>query len=309
MAYALAMTEVAKACGSTSVTMAVSNMVADAISAWGREDQALDHVPRIASAEYLAGAFALSEPGAGSDAGSLQTRAERRGAAYQLTGNKCWITSGDRAGIILVMAKTDPSAGSRGISTFLVRPGTDGLSVGRHEDKLGLRASSTVTLELDGVTVPEADRLGDEGVGFKVAMRALDGGRIGVAAQALGIAEGAVAEASRCLGERIPRSWTDRWRALEVDLESARLLVLRAAELKERALPFGRSASMAKLYTTEIANSVCHRVHAMMLEAGLEPTARIQRAVRDVRVTTIYEGTSEIQRLVIARSVMQGVAA
>lgn len=304
IAYALAMTEMAKACASTSVTMAVTNMVADAVYAWGTEEQALTHVSALASGRYLAGAFALSEPGAGSDAASLKATAVRYGEGYGLDGSKCWITSGDRAGLVLVMAKTDVAAGARGISTFLVDPATPGFSVGRKEDKMGLRGSTTVTLNLEDVRVPESARLGEEGSGFRVAMRALDGGRIGIAAQALGIGQAALEEAERILG-RCPSSLVEG----AAELDAARAMVLRASHLKEVGRPFGREASMAKLFSTEAANRVALAAHAAVAEAGEVPTPRLDRAVRDVRVTTIYEGTSEIQRLVIARKLFEAVPA
>jgi len=302
--YALAMTEMARACASTSVTMAVTNMVADAVHAWGTEDQALQHVPAIAKGRYGAGAFALSEPGSGSDAASLKATAARQGETYVLNGSKCWITSGDRAGIVLVMAKTDPAAGARGISTFVVDPETEGFAVGRHEDKMGLRGSSTVTLSLEDLRVPVAARLGNEGSGFEIAMRALDGGRIGIAAQALGIAAGALEEAVRALG-RMPPGLVDG----AAELDAVRAMVLRASHLKAEGRPFSREASMAKLYASEVANRVTLTAHAAVAEAGRSPSARLDRAVRDVRVTTIYEGTSEIQRIVIARKLFEAVPA
>jgi len=294
--YAVVMSEVARVCASTSVTMAVTNMVADAVHAWGNDAQIATHVPAIADGRYVAGAFALSEPGSGSDAASLTATAVRDGDDYVLNGSKCWITSGDRAGLVLVMAKTDPAAKARGISTFLVDPSSPGFSVGNHEDKMGLRGSTTVTINLEEVRVPASARLGDEGIGFKVAMRALDGGRIGIAAQAMGIAQGAFDEAVRILG-RLP---TTLVQAAE-ELDAARAMVLRASWLKAEGEPFSQQASMAKLFATESANRICQAAHAAVAEAGEVPTPALDRAVRDVRVTTIYEGTSEIQRLVIAR--------
>ncbi len=302
-AYALAIAEVARACASTSVTMAVTNMVADAVSAWGDPDQIAEHVPRIADGTYVAGSFALSEPEAGSDAGSLKATAVRDEAGYLLNGSKAWITSGDHAGLVLVMAKTDPHAGSRGISTFLVDPGTPGFSVGRHEDKMGLRGSTTVTLNLEDVRVPEHERLGDEGVGFKVAMRALDGGRIGIAAQATGIARGAYEAAVELIGSA---------RGELVDaaarLDAAEAMILRASAGKDAGVPFSLEASMAKLFATESANRIVQAAFAAVAEAGFDPPHRLEQGVRDVRVTTIYEGTSEIQRIVIARKLFESAA-
>lgn len=314
--YSLAVTEVARACASTAVTMAVTNMVADAIVAWGTEEQKRIYVPKLATAEFLAGSFCLSEPGAGSDAASLKTVAERKGDRYILTGSKMWITSGDVAGVLLIMAKTDPAAGSRGISVFLVepawvapgKPGVRGLSVGRHEEKMGLRASSTVSLDLDGVEVPAKSRLGPEGIGFRIAMRALDGGRIGIGSQALGMAEAALRATKailRCQHQLRTSTSMSRLAALHARVEAARLLILRAASLKDGGLPdFTREASMAKLFATETANQVCSEALELAGPEGYGREAPLERLFRDVRVTTIYEGTSEIQRLVIARKVL-----
>jgi hypothetical protein len=312
VAYSLAMTEIAKACASTSVTMAVTNMVADAICAFGSEAQKRRFVPKLASAELLAGSFCLSEPGSGSDAASLLTTAQRRGAGYVLNGSKCWITSGDVAGVLLVMAKTDPAQGSRGISAFLVEPGMRGFSVGKKEEKMGLRASSTVTIHLEDVEVSEEARLGPEGIGFKIAMRALDGGRIGVGSQALGIAQGAceasIAHANerRQFGTTIGSFQAIQWKLADMamTLDAARLMVLRAAWMKDQGLPFTKEASMAKVFATEAANRAC--AEAIQIHGGTGFTAEIdvERRYRDVRVTTIYEGTSEIQRFVIARALL-----
>lgn len=306
VAYSLAMTEIAQGCASTAVTMAVTNMVGDAISAWGDDAQRGLHIPKLASAEYGAGSFCLSEPGAGSDAASLKASAERRGDAYVLNGSKIWITSGDQAGVLLVMAKTHPEKGSRGISTFLVTPDMKGFSVGRHEEKMGLRASSTVTINLDEVEVPAAGRLGEEGVGFKVAMRALDGGRIGVGSQALGIGLAAHATAARFLKDHGGGSSEARAKLAvsETELEAARMLVLRAATMKDAGVTFTKEASMAKLYATESANRAVQRAIEIMGPDGGLSQYSVERNFRDVRVTTIYEGTSEVQRLVIARQVL-----
>ncbi len=306
--YSLAMSEIAYACASTAVTMAVTNMVCDAICAWGNDAQKEKYVPRLASAELLAGSFALSEPGAGSDAAALMATAVRDGDRYRLDGSKCWITSGDVAGVILVMAKTDPAAGSRGISTFLVEPSMPGFSVGRHEEKMGLRGSSTVTINLDDVSVPVENRLGEEGVGFKVAMRALDGGRIGIGSQALGIGRAALEAATKYVqaDEALAKKQSIQWKLADTatELDAARLLVLRAATMKDAQIPFGKEASMAKVFATEAANRATHAALEICGEAALSDALPIERNLRDVRVTTIYEGTSEIQRFVIARNLL-----
>ncbi|MEQ9498124.1 MAG: acyl-CoA dehydrogenase family protein [Deltaproteobacteria bacterium] len=306
--YSLAMTEIARACASTAVTMAVTNMVGDAICAWGNDAQKKKYVPRLARAELLAGSFALSEPGAGSDAAALQASAVLDGDHYRLNGSKCWITSGDVAGVILVMAKTDPAAGARGISTFLVEPSMPGFSVGRHEEKMGIRGSSTVTINLDDVRVPVENRLGEEGVGFKVAMRALDGGRIGIGSQALGMGRAALETATEYVrgNEGLAKKQSIQWKLADTatELDAARMLVLRAATMKDASIPFSKEASMAKVYATEAANRATHAAVEICGGAALSDDLPLERYLRDVRVTTIYEGTSEIQRFVIARQLL-----
>lgn len=304
IAYSLAITEVARCCASSAVTMAVTNMVGDAINAFGDEAQKQKWIPRLADGSLVAGSFALSEPGAGSDAASLVCSAKKSGDKYVLSGSKCWITSGDRAGVLLVMARTDASSRSGGISAFLVEPSMRGFSVGRHEEKMGLRASSTVTINLDEVEVPLENRLGPEGVGFKIAMRALDGGRIGVGSQALGIGRAALETAAAYVAKtpELAEQQSVQWRLADVatELDAARLMVLRAAYLKEAGQPFAREASMAKVYATESANRACLAAVSIF---GEDPRP-VERFLRDVRVTTIYEGTSEVQRIVIARAVL-----
>jgi alkylation response protein AidB-like acyl-CoA dehydrogenase len=312
VAYSLALTEVARCSAATAVTMAVTNMVADAIAAFGTPAQQKRWVPRLADGSLTAGAFALSEPASGSDAASLKTTAVRRGDRYILDGSKCWITSGDRAGVLLVMAKTDSAGGARGISAFLVEPSFPGFSVGRHESKMGIRASSTVSIHLDQVEVPEENRLGPEGVGFKIAMRALDGGRIGIGSQAAGMhlaaLESSIAYAKerQQFGKPIADFQAIQWKLADMatSLDAARLLVFRAAALKDAGKPFTKEASMAKLFATEAANQAT--LEAIQIHGGYGYTDEfpVERYFRDVRVTTIYEGTSEIQRLVIARAIL-----
>lgn len=312
VAYSLAMTEIARCCASTAVTMAVTNMVADAISAWGDDAQRQRYIPRLASGELVAGSFALSEPQSGSDAAGLKTTAVKRGDRYLLTGTKSWITSGDRAGLLLVMAKTDTRAGPRGISTFLIEPSFKGFSAGSKEHKMGLRGSSTVTINLDECEVPEENRLGPEGIGFKIAMRALDGGRIGIGSQALGIHQACLEASTRYAQDRAQfgKPLSDfqavQWKLADMatSLDAARLLVLRAAWMKDRGLAFTKEASMAKLFATEAANQAA--LEAIQIHGGYGYTDEfpVERHLRDVRVTTIYEGTSEIQRLVIARQIL-----
>jgi alkylation response protein AidB-like acyl-CoA dehydrogenase len=316
VAYALAMQEVSRACASTGVTMAVTNMVGEVIARFGTEEQRRAYCPKLASFEYAAGAFALSEPEAGSDPGGMATTATREGGQWVIRGAKQWITSGAHAGVMVVWARTGDRAthpGTRGISCFLVEGGTPGLKVGRAEDKMGIRGSNTVGLEFDGVRVPESALLGEPEGGFKIAMMALDGGRIGISAQAIGIARGALEEAvtyandRKQFGRAIGEFQAIKWKLADskVELDAAHLLCTRAAWLKEAGRPFSREASMAKLYASEAANRICNR--AVQVHGGYGYTREFaaERHLRDARVTTIYEGTSEVQRIVIARSTLQ----
>ncbi len=312
VAYVLSLIEIASACASTSVTMGVTNMVAEVIQQFGTEAQRRRHIPRITSGEYVAGSFALSESGAGSDPGSMTTTARRDGDGWVLNGEKAWITSGDRAGVLVVWARTG-GPGTAGISAFLVEPGTPGFEVGRHEDKLGLRASSTVTLHFDNCRLPADALLGEEGRGFRIAMMALDGGRLGIASQSLGIARAALEEATAYAKERkqfgrpIAEFQGIQWPLADcaVEWDAARLLLLRAAWLKEQGRPFSREASMAKVYCSEKANEICARCFQIHGGYGYVKEYPIERHLRDARVTTIYEGTSEIQRVVISRSILK----
>ena len=311
VSYALAMTEIAKACASTAVTMAVTNMVGEVVQAFGSEAQREEHLPKLTSGEYLTGAFALSEPGAGSDAAALTTVAKKTDDGWVIDGQKQWITNGGYAGLFVVRARTG-GPGAKGISTFLVKKGTPGLTIGRPENKHGLRGSNTVPLTFDECRVPQSALLGEEGMGFRVAMMALDGGRIGISAQAIGIGtaalEAAVAYAKdrQAFGRPIADFQAIQWMLADsrTELEAARLLCLRAATLKERGAAFTREASISKLFSSEAANRVCNR--AVQIHGGYGYTREfpVERYLRDVRITTIYEGTSEIQRMVIARSVL-----
>ncbi len=315
LAYVLAIRELAGACASTTVTVAVTNMVADMIARFGTDEQKQRHLAKLVSGEYLAGSFALSEPSAGSDAASLQTRAERRGDDWVLNGNKLWITSGDVAGVTLVMAKTDANKGSRGITAFLTEPGMPGFSVGRHEDKLGLLGSSTVSLAFEDVVVPDSARLGALGQGFEVAMTALDGGRCGIGAQAIGMGYTALRETSRILTARAARDkalGTEqnalfRLADMALRLDAAWLLVQRAAWLRDQGKKMTKEAAMAKVAATEAANFACQTAMQLAGPDAFDAGSTIARVWRDVRVSRIYEGTSEIQRLVIARSLAAGL--
>jgi alkylation response protein AidB-like acyl-CoA dehydrogenase len=314
VAYALAMMEVARADASVSVAMSVTNMVAELIVKFGTDAQKKLHVPKIASGEYLVGAFALSEPQSGTDASAMTTTAKKIDGGWRLDGAKQWITSGDRAGIFVIWAKSDPAAGSRGISAFVVKGGTPGLSAGKHEDKMGLRGSSTVPILLEDCRVGDDALLGKEGEGFRLAMAALDGGRIGIASQACGVARAAL-DASReytkirhQFGKPLAANQAIQFRLADVatELDAARLLTLRAAWLKEAGRPFSREASMAKLFASEMAGRACDA--AVQLHGGYGYTREypVERLLRDARVQRIYEGTSEAQRMVIARAITGG---
>ena len=313
VAYALAIQEVARACASTAVTMSVTNMVGEAIAHFGTAPQKSRYCPVLAQGDRGLGCFALSEPDAGSDPGAMKTTARRDGDAWVLRGNKQWISGGDAAAVIIVWARTGPiDAGTRGISCFLVPAGTRGLRVGEPEDKMGLRGSHTVALEFADCRVPADALLGRENEGFKVAMMALDGGRIGISSQAIGIARAALEESvrfakdRRAFGVPIGDHQAIQWKLVDMqtEIDAARLLSLRAAWLKEQRRPFTREASMAKLFASEAAVRVCNDAVQIHGGYGYARDFAAERHLRDARVTTIYEGTSEIQRLVIARSAL-----
>jgi alkylation response protein AidB-like acyl-CoA dehydrogenase len=317
VAYGLAMQEIAAACASTAVTMAVTNMVGEVIATFGTDEQKSAYCPKLASGEYLAGSFALSEAGAGSDPGSMRTVAHDDGDSWVIDGDKQWITSGAHAGVFVVWARTggkDTHPGTRGISCFLVEGGANGLKIGKAEEKMGIRGSNTVPLVFEGCRVKKSALLGQLHGGFKVAMMALDGGRIGISCQAIGIARAALDEAVRYAKDRkafdkpIAEFQAMQWKLadMKTELDAAHLLAMRAASLKEAKKPFSREASMAKLFATEAANRIVN--HAVQIHGGYGYIREFpaERHLRDARVTTIYEGTSEVQRLVIARAVLGG---
>ena len=292
--------------------------VGEVIAKFGSKEQRERHCPKLASGAYEAGAFALSEPGAGSDPAGMQTQATKTDDGWVLNGQKQWITSGSHAGVMVVWARTDTAderLGHRGISCFLVEQNAEGLEIGKKEDKLGLRASETVPLTFNDVRVSDDALLGELGQGFKIAMMALDGGRIGIASQAIGIGTAAHEAAIGYSKDRkqFKRPIADfqaiQWMIADSDteLEAARLLTLRAAYLKESgAKSFSRQAAHAKVYASEAAWRVCDRALQIHGGYGYVREFPVERHLRDVRVTRIYEGTSEIQRTVIARSLLRG---
>jgi len=313
VAYAVAMMELAAADCAVAVGTGVTNMVGEAIARFGTEEQRRRCCPRLASGEWLAGAFGLSEPQAGSDPAALRTRAERRDGGWVLNGEKQWITSGDVAGVTVVWARTDPAAGQRGISAFLVEQGTPGLTVGRHEAKMGQRASSTVPLVFEDCAVPETALLGLPGDGLRIALSALDGGRIGIGAQAVGVMTAALEASVRYARERQafgrPLGGHQAIQFMLADLQTerdaARLLVLRAAALKDAGRPYRSQGAMAKLFASEAAQRAVQKAVQIHGGYGYTDAFPVERLLRDARVQTIYEGTSEIQRLVIARDLLE----
>ena len=317
VAYSLALQELARVDASVSVTTSVTNMAAEILNYYGTPEQKQRYIPMITSGEAIAGAFALSEAGAGSDPGAMKTRAELKGDHYLVNGEKMWITSGGYAKVIILFARTGEGAGTRGISTFIITPDMPGFSVGAEEDKMGIRSSNTVSLSFDDMEVPAENLLGEPGGGFKVAMTALDGGRIGIASQATGIAAGALEAAAIYANERqqfgqpIGRfdSISNKLADMATEVDAARLLTLRAAWRKERGLPFSREASMAKLFATETANRVAGEAVQIHGGYGYVKEYDVERFYREARVTTIYEGTSEVQRIVIAREVLRLISA
>ena len=314
VSYALAMIEVSAACCSTSVGMAVTNMCAELISAFGTEAQKQKFVTRLVSGEAVAGAFALSEAQAGSDPGAMMTTATLEGEQWVINGSKQWITSGAHAGVMVVWARTG-AAGNKGLSCFIVEKGTPGLSAGRPEDKMGLRGSNTVPLTFENCRIPADHLLGKLGDGFKLAMTALDGGRIGIASQACGLGRAAIEASTRyakdrqAFGKSIAEFQGISFMLADMatQQQAAELLTLRAAQLKEAKQPFSREASMAKLFASEMSNRVADRAVQIHGGAGYVDEFPVERYLRDARVQTIYEGTSEVQRIVIARESFKGL--
>ncbi len=316
VALAAGLGEVAYACASTAVGMSVTNMVGETITRFGSPSLHDRYLPMLTSGAAVAGAFCLSEPGAGSDAASLRTTARRDGDRWILDGTKMWITSGDHSGVLIVMARTGPpEAGHRGISAFIVEPGFDGVSTGRPEEKCGLRGSRTVAVTLEGCEVPADNLLGEEGIGFRIAMTALDGGRVTIGAMASGIARAALHEAADAVARRgKPNQYEQGLLAdMATGLEAADQLVLRAAWLKERAATTGRrftrEAAMAKLFATENAKRVTSSALDVIGPEGATRALSVERLMRDSRVTTIFEGTTEIQKLVLARDAITRLGA
>jgi alkylation response protein AidB-like acyl-CoA dehydrogenase len=313
IAFSLAITEIARACASTAVTMSVNNMVCEVIQAVGSEEQRRAYIPKIASGEYYAGGFGLTETSAGSDPAGMRTTAIADGDTYVLNGNKLFITSAEYAGVFVVWAVTDPK-GKKGknISTFLIENGTKGFTVGRAEHKMGQHASVTNELIFEDCRVPKTALMGKLNDGFRIAAGELAGGRIGIGSLGLGCGLAAMDYATRYAINRvqfeqpITNFQAIQWMIAEsyTELEAARLLLMNAAFKKENGKYFAREASMAKYYATEAAERACYNALQMLGGYGSTAEYPIERYARDVRITSIYEGTNQIQRLIIARDIL-----
>ncbi|TMQ47793.1 MAG: acyl-CoA dehydrogenase [Candidatus Eisenbacteria bacterium] len=309
--YVIVMEELARASAAVAITVSVHNSVAAGpIAKFGTDAQKSCWLPRLAK-QWL-GAFALTEPGSGSDSAALTTRAERRGEEYVLNGSKTFVTNGKYADVFVLLARTSQEQKHRGITAFLIERNAPGLKIGKNIDKMGIRGSDTVELVLEDCRVPAKNRLHDEGRGFRVAMQTLDGGRIGVAAQALGIAQASLDAASRYARDRyqfghpIGDFQAIQWMIAEMrtEIEGARLLTLQAAWMKDQDIPYGPYASMAKLKASAVARMAADRAVQIHGGYGYTKEFAVERYYRDAKVTELYEGTSEIQRIVIANSVL-----
>jgi alkylation response protein AidB-like acyl-CoA dehydrogenase len=314
VSYAVAMEEMARACASHAVIMSVNNsLYCEPVHKWGSEEQKQRFLVPFVGGQKI-GCFALTEPQAGSDATNQHTLAVRDGDHYAVNGRKIFVTNGRESAAALVFVQTDREAGHRGITALVVEKGTPGFLVPRVEEKLGLRASDTAEFVFEDCRVPVANRLGEEGMGFKIAMSSLDSGRIGIAAQAVGIAAGAYelalgyARERKSFGVPIGQHQMVQWMLADMAtaIDAARLLTLRAAALKDARKPFGTAAAMAKLFASETAMKVTTDAIQVHGGYGFIKEYQVERYFRDAKITQIYEGTSQIQKLVIARSVLGG---
>jgi alkylation response protein AidB-like acyl-CoA dehydrogenase len=313
LSYVLMLEEVARVDAAMAVALSVTNsVVAWPLYQHGNDEQRRKYLPALARGEIL-GAFCLTEPQAGSDAAAIETKAAREGNIYRLNGTKSWVTNGGQSGVYLVFAKTEPEAGARGISAFLAEPGFRGFRVSRYEDKMGLRSSRSAEIVFSDCEVPAGNRLGDEGQGLKIALGALEGGRVGIAAQAVGLAQGALEAAARyakqrrAFGKTIGEFQALQWMLadMQTEIEAARALVRQAAWLRDSgSARLGPHASRAKLYAGEMVNRVVYKAVQIHGSMGYSRESDVERMYRDARVLSIYEGTSEIQRMIIARDLL-----
>jgi alkylation response protein AidB-like acyl-CoA dehydrogenase len=314
LSYVLAMEEISKIDNSCSVIMSVNNsLVCWGIEMYGTEEQKRKYLPKLATGEWI-GSFCLSEPEAGSDATSQRTTAIDMGDHYLLNGTKNWITNGGTSKVHLVIAQTDVAKGHRGINCLIVETDWQGVTIGAKEDKLGIRSSDTHTIMYSDVKVPKENRIGEDGFGFKFAMKTLSGGRIGIASQALGIAAGAYelavayAKEREAFGKPIAQHQAIAFKIADMatEIEAARLLVYRAAIMKDQHLNYDQAAAMAKLFASDVA--MRHTVEAVQIHGGygFVKEYHVERLMRDAKITQIYEGTSEVQRIVVSRNVLNG---
>jgi len=314
LSYVLAMEELSKVDNSCSVIMSVNNsLVCWGIETFGTEEQKQKYLPKLTTGEWI-GSFCLSEPEAGSDATMQRTTAVDMGDHYLINGTKNWITNGGSSSVHLVIAQTDPEKKHRGINAFIVETSWDGVVIGAKEDKLGIRSSDTHTIMYNDVKVPKENRIGEDGFGFKFAMKVLAGGRIGIAAQALGIAGGAYelalaySKEREAFGKPISQHQAIAFKLAQMatDIEAAKLMVYRAAWLKDNDMDYTQASAMAKLYASEVAMK--HTVEAVQIHGGygFVKEYHVERLMRDAKITQIYEGTSEVQQIVISRGVLQG---
>jgi alkylation response protein AidB-like acyl-CoA dehydrogenase len=313
LSYVLIMEELSKIDASASVIVSVNNsLVCYGIEAYGNEEQKQKYLPKLATGEFI-GAFCLSEPEAGSDATSQKTTAIDKGDYYLLNGTKNWITNGGRSDVYLVIAQTDKDKGSHGINAFIIEKGMEGFNIGPKENKLGIRGSDTHTLQFNDVKVPKENRIGEDGFGFRFAMKTLSGGRIGIAAQALGIAQGAYelalkySKERKAFGTEISNHQAIAFKLADMytEITAARHLVMKAAWDKDQAGNYDISSAMAKLYASQVAMK--HSVEAVQIHGGngFVKDYHVERLMRDAKITQIYEGTSEIQKIVISRSILR----
>jgi len=314
VAFSVAMVEIARACASTAVTVSVNNMVCEVIQAVGSEEQKRAYIPRICSGEYAAGSFALTETGAGSDPAGMTTSAVPDGDGWLLNGSKIFITSAPYAGVFVVWAVTDKDAPKgKGISCFLVEQGTPGLVIGKQEEKTGQHASATNELVFDNCRIPKSALMGKLNDGFRIAVGELAGGRIGIGSLGLGVGLAAMDYATKYstertqFGQKISNFQALQWMIADAytELEASRLLLMNAAFRKESGRSFAKEAAMAKMFATEAANRACYKAVQMLGGYGYTRDFPVERYARDVRITSIYEGTNEIQRVIISREILR----
>ena len=312
MSYAIAVEELAKKCASTALYVSgISSLCCFPIIKFGTEEQKQKYVVPMAQGKTM-GCFALTEPGAGSDAAAQQTTAVLNGDHYVLNGTKCFITFGEIADTSIVFAMTDKKKGLRGISAFIVETDSEGFSIGKNEEKMGIKGTVTSELVFENVRIPKENLLGKEGQGFKVAMATLDGGRLGIASQALGIAQGAMDETVKYLKERrqfgksLEKFQGIQWMIAEMEtkINAARLLVYNASTLKDSGIPASKETAMAKLYAAEVAMDITTKAVQLHGGDGYTKDYPVERMMRDAKITEIYEGTSEVQKMVISSSVL-----